>query len=106
MNPMDLFKNLQNMQQRITEAQSQLKELSVTGTAGGDLVRVTMRGDFSVEKVHIDPEVLDPQDPQMTEDLVLAAVTDAQYKAKEAIQEHMGEITGGMNLPPDMFNMA
>ncbi len=106
MNPMDLMKNLQNMQAKMAEAQSQLTSITVEGSAGGDMVKVTMRGDFSVAAVKMSPDILDPADPEMAEDLVLAAMTDAQFKVKEALQAQMSEITGGMNLPPDLFNLG
>ncbi|MFW5802158.1 MAG: YbaB/EbfC family nucleoid-associated protein [Spirochaeta sp.] len=106
MNPMDLFKNLSQLQSKMGEAQEQLKTISVQGTAGGDLVKITMNGEFTVLKVEISPEVIDPNDPGMVQDLVLAAATDAQHKVKEAIREQMSSVTGGLNLPPDLFNMG
>ncbi|AFG38885.1 YbaB/EbfC family nucleoid-associated protein [Spirochaeta africana] len=106
MNPMDLFKNLSSLQSKMGEAQEQLKHISVTGTAGGDMVRITMNGEFTVLKVEISPDVIDPNDPELIQDLVLAAATDAQHKAKEVIREQMSSLTGGMNLPPDLFNMG
>ncbi len=106
MNPMDLFKNLSQLQSKMGEAQEQLKTISVQGTAGGDLVKITMNGEFTVLKVEISPEVIDPNDPGMVQDLVLAAATDAQHKVKEAIREQMSSVTGGLNLPADLFNMG
>lgn len=106
MNPMEMFKNLSNLQSKMGEAQQQLKSITVTGTAGGDMVRISMNGEFLVLKVEISPDVIDPNDPEMIQDLVLAAATDAQHKVREAIQERMSSMTGGMNLPPDLFNMG
>ena len=100
MNPMDLFKNLQELQSQFGDMQEKMKRISVTGTAGGGMVRVTLNGQMNVTDVQIDREVVDPEDVKMLEDLILAAFTDASAKLKEKMQEEMSDITGGMNLPP------
>jgi len=103
MNPMDMIRNLQQMQSRMTEAQAKVRELSATGTAGGDMVRVTMTGDFAVTQVEVSPEAVDPNDVEMLQDLILAAVSDAVFKIKELVQQEMSSVTGGLNLPPELF---
>lgn len=103
---MDLFKNISQLQSKMGEAQEQLKGLQMQGSAGGGMVHITMNGEFAVLKVEISPEVLDPNDPEMVQDLVLAAATDAQQKVKEAIREQMSSMTGGLDIPPDLFNMS
>jgi hypothetical protein len=100
MNPMDLFKNLQNLQSQFSEMQEKLKAITVTGSSGGDMVRVEMNGQFEVLDLSISPEVVDPNDVNMLQDLVKAALTDAQAKVKEKMQQEMSELTGGMDLPP------
>jgi DNA-binding YbaB/EbfC family protein len=100
---MDMMKNLQQLQSRMNEAQSRVKGLSATGSAGGDMVRVTMTGDFAVTGVQISPEAVDPDDIEMLQDLVLAAVSDAVFKVKEMVQQEMSSVAGGMNLPPELF---
>lgn len=100
MNPMDLFKNLQELQSQFGDMQEKMKRISVTGTSGGGMVRVTLNGQMNVTDVQIDREVVDPEDVKMLEDLILAAFTDASAKLKEKMQEEMSDITGGMNLPP------
>ena len=100
MNPMDLFKNLQNLQSQFSEMQEKMKAITVTGTSGGDMVRVEMNGQFDVLDLSISPEVVDPQEVGMLQDLIKAAYTDAQSKVKEQMQQQMSELTGGMDLPP------
>lgn len=102
---MDLFKNLQNLQSRMGEMQERLQEVTVTGTAGGDMVRIEMNGQMQVLQVTISPEVVDPSDVGMLQDLVLAAYTDAFAKIKEKLREEMSSLTGGMDLPPGMMGM-
>lgn len=105
MNPMDMLKNLGQLQSKMGEAQEQLKKISVEGSAGGDLVKITMNGEFRIMNVWISPEIIDPSDPEMLQDLILAAAAVAQEKVKSAIQQNMASFTGGMNLPPDLFNL-
>ena len=100
MNPMDMFKNLQNLQSQFGEMQEKLKEIKVTGTSGGEMVKVEMNGQMEILSVHIEPEAVDPSDVKMLEDLMLAALHNASSKVKEKLQEEAGNLTGGMNLPP------
>ncbi len=100
MNPMDLFKNLQNLQSQFSDMQEKLKEITVTGSSGGDMVRVEMNGQFDVLDLSISPDVVDPNDVGMLQDLIKAAFTDAQSKVKEQMQQQMSDLTGGMDLPP------
>ena len=106
MNPMDILKNVQQLQARMNDAQSKLKDIVVTGSAGGDMVRVELTGEFAVTSVTISPEAVDPDDLGMLEDLVLAAFSDATYKVRERIQQEMSSVTGGLNLPPGLFGQG
>lgn len=106
MNPMDILKNVQQLQSRMNEAQSKLKDITVTGSAGGDMVRVELNGEFAVTNVTISPEAVDPEDLAMLEDLVLAAFSDATHKVRERIQQEMSSVTGGLNLPPNLFGQG
>ncbi len=94
------MKNFQNIQAKLAEAQEKLKELKVTGSAGGDMVSVEMNGQLEVLNVKIGAEAVDPRDADMLQVLVRAAMQDALTKIKEAIREQMTSITGGMGLPP------
>ena len=103
MNPMDLLKNFQNIQSRVGEMQERMKLLTVTGTSGGDMVRIDINGQMEVTKVSISPEAVDPEDIGMLEDLVFAAMADASAKIKEKMKDEMSGLTGGMDLPPGLF---
>ncbi|MCU0625453.1 MAG: YbaB/EbfC family nucleoid-associated protein [Gemmatimonadaceae bacterium] len=99
---MDLFKIMQQAQQmqgKLQQMQEELGKRSVTGTAGGGLVTVEADGRGAVRRVRIEPSVVQGGDVELLEDLVAAAVTDAQQKAAELAQAEMGALTGGMNLP-------
>ena len=82
MDPMDIFKNLQNLQSQMTGVQDKMKDISAIGTSGGDMVSIEMNGAMEVVQVKISPEIVDPNDITMLEDLVLAAFTDAGTKIK------------------------
>jgi nucleoid-associated protein EbfC len=104
-NLQQLMKQAQMMQQQLADAQAELAEAEVTGTAGGGLVTVTMRGSGEVLSVKIDPKAVDPDDIETLEDLVLAALHTASDAVKELAEEKMGPLTsglgglGGMGLP-------
>ena len=98
MNPLDMFKNFQNIQSQMSEMQEKIKEIRVTGASGGGMVTVEMNGQMTVLNVHIDPEVVDPEDIGMIEDLVQAACIDASTKVKEKLQEEMSSLTGGVQI--------
>jgi len=105
MNPMDLLKNLQNMQSRVGEMQERMKSLVVTGTSGGGMVSIEINGQMGINKVKIAPEAVDPQDIEMLEDLVFAAFTDATARIREKMKEEMSRLTGGIDLPPGLFGV-
>ncbi len=104
-NLQQLMKQAQKMQQQLADAQAELAEAEVTGTAGGGLVTVTQRGNGEVVSVKIDPKAVDPDDVETLEDLVLAALHNASEAVKELTEEKMGPLTsglgglGGMGLP-------
>ncbi|GAB4363716.1 MAG: YbaB/EbfC family nucleoid-associated protein [Spirochaetales bacterium] len=102
-NPFELMKNFQSLQTKLNETQEKLKNVKVVGSAGGDLVQVEMNGRFEVLSVRIAPEVVDPQDVSMLEDLLKAAVSDALSKLKDAIRNEMSDLTGG--IPPGFFGV-
>jgi len=106
MNPMDLLKNMGQLQETMQEAQKRLKETKVTGTAGGDMVRIEMDGEFTVLSVEIAPEVIDPEDREMLQDLFRAAHNDASAKVRAALQENLSSLAGGMQIPPGLFGGA
>ena len=93
-----ILKQAQAMQENLKRAQEELAALEVTGSAGGDMVRVTMTGRHNVKRVELDPSLL-KDDKDVLEDLVAAAVNDAVRKVEQATQEKMAGVTGGMNIP-------
>ena len=100
MNPFDMMKNLQNLQGQMGDMQEKLKNITVIGSAGGDMVKVAMNGQMEVLDISISEICVDPRDVRMLEDLIKSAITDAQAKAKEKIQAEAGSLAGGLNLPP------
>lgn len=90
------MKEAQRAQQKVNEAQERLASMTVEGSAGAGLVRAEATGDGTVTKVRIDAKVVDASDVEMLEDLVTAAVSDAQRRAKELQEKEMGAAMGGM----------
>lgn len=95
-NLQQLMQQAQKMQQQLAEAQAELADTEVTGTSGGGLVTVTISGSGEVKSVKIDPKVVDPDDVETLEDLVLAAVHNANDSVRKLTEEKMGPVTGGM----------
>lgn len=96
-----LMQQAQKMQEQMKRAQEEIAQLEVTGSAGGGMVNVTMSGAHEVRRVQIDRKML-ADDPEMTEDLVAAAMNDAVNKVAQASKDKMGGATSGLNLPPGM----
>jgi DNA-binding YbaB/EbfC family protein len=96
MNIQKLMKQAQQMQEKM---QRELATLEVEAATGGGMVTVRMNGHKQLLAVKIDPEVLDPEDPEMLQDLVVAAVNEASRKVEESMQEKVGAMTGGMGIP-------
>jgi len=98
MNPFDMMKNLQQMQQTMQEMQGKITQIRADGRAGGDMVKVLMDGTFSVIGVTIDPLLLKSENAQMIQDLIVSAFGDAHAKIKEIIAREMGSAAGGMSF--------
>ena len=95
----DIMKQAQKMQKRMEDIKANLQERVVEATSGGGMVTVQMNGKIEPLSIKIDPEVIDPGDVQMLEDLVLAAVTQAIKKAQDIYQTEMNKLAGGVNIP-------
>ncbi|RYL94205.1 YbaB/EbfC family nucleoid-associated protein [Sporolactobacillus sp. THM19-2] len=95
----NMMRQVQKMQKQMAEAQEKLKDEIVEGTAGGGVVTVKANGHKQIVDVAIQPEAVDPDDVDMLQDLVLAAVNDALTKADELTAQRLGKFTKGMNLP-------
>jgi DNA-binding YbaB/EbfC family protein len=102
-----LMRLSQQLQTKMTELQQSLESTQLTASSGGGMVTVTVDGKGQVKRVQIDPTCVDPRDVEMLEDLVLAAVTEAQGKAQSAYEQEMKRATGGLplNIPglPKLF---
>ncbi len=99
-----MMKQVQQMQAEMTEAQDKLKDEIVDASAGGGMVKVKMSGDLRLLEIAIDPEAIDPEDPELLQDMVLAAVNEAIRAAQELAASRMGGIAGaggaaGLGLP-------
>ncbi|MCG8501241.1 MAG: YbaB/EbfC family nucleoid-associated protein [Firmicutes bacterium] len=94
-----MLKQAQKMQQDMAKLQEELEEKTVEASAGGGAITVIATGKKEIQEIKIDPEVVDPDDVEMLQDLVMAAVNEAIRKAEEMMSSEMGKITGGMNLP-------
>ncbi|UCD95361.1 MAG: YbaB/EbfC family nucleoid-associated protein [Candidatus Zixiibacteriota bacterium] len=95
----NMMKQFQKMQAKLEEIQAELEQTQVEGTAGGGMVRVIANGKQDILEVQIDPEVVDPEDVEMLQDLIVAAVNQARQKAQELQAERMSSLTGGLNIP-------
>jgi len=95
----EIFKQAQQMQKKMAEIQEQIAKETVQASAGGGMVQVTVTGSMEVVDVQIDASVIDPKDPAMLQDLILAASNEALKKARELKQNEMSKLTGGMNIP-------
>ena len=94
-----LLQQAQKMQQQMMEAQEELKNEEVEASAGGGMVSVTVTGDLRVKSIRIDPEAIDPDDPDMLSDMVLAAVNEGIRAAQELAEKKLGGIAGGLGGP-------
>ncbi len=107
MNMQQMMKQAQKMQRQLAEAQDELADVEVTGTAGGGMVTVTGTADGSITGVRIDGSALglDEEDTDMLQDTVLAAINETLAKAQEVTNQRIGALTGGMGMPgmPGMF---
>ena len=94
-----LLKQAQKMQRQVQEIQEDLAKAEYTGSAGGGVVKVVVDGQRQLMNLTIQPEVVDPAEVEMLEDLVLAAVSDALKQAEEAASKAMKGVTGGLGMP-------
>ena len=98
----NLMSQMQKLQEEMEKTQEALGDEEVTATSGGGMVTVVVSGDQQVRSIKIKPEAVDPDDVEMLEDLVLAAVSEALQKANALSEDRMGGLTSGMGLPPGL----
>jgi nucleoid-associated protein EbfC len=97
-----MMKQAAQLQSKMKAMQDELEHVEVEGIAGGGLVSVRMTAKMEVKAVKIDPSLIKPDDREILEDLLVAALNDARRKAEGAMQEKMQALTGGMSLPPGL----
>ncbi len=95
----NIMKQAQQMQQKMARVQEELQSREVEASAGGGMVTATVNGAQQLVALKMEPSVIDPEDVEMLQDLVLAAVNEALKKSQAMAQEEMSKITGGMNIP-------
>ena len=98
-----MMKQAQKMQVELARAQEEIKDMTFEASAGGGMVTARVNGSHQVLSVEIKPEAVDPDDVEMLQDMVVAAVNAAFAKATESREKQMAQITGGMNLPGGLF---
>ena len=99
MNMQQMMRQARKMQEQIAAAQESLSQATVDASAGGGMVKVTVNGEMQITSLKIDPEALDPEDVEMLEDMITAAVNEAVRGVAEMANRQMGAITGGLNIP-------
>jgi nucleoid-associated protein EbfC len=95
----NMMKQAQKLQSQMMKLQEELADKTVESSSGGGMVTVVANGRQQIVSIKIEDEVVDPQDVEMLQDLVLAAVNDALAKAQEMVSSEMGKLTGGLNIP-------
>ena len=95
----DLIQQAQGLQSKIAALQEELADKVVTGSSGGDMVKVEANGAQEILSITIEKELLDPADPEMLQDLIVAAVNDALKKSRELMAQEMSKLTGGLPIP-------
>ena len=94
-----MMQQAQKLQAQLAKAQEELANLTVEASSGGGAVTVVMNGQQKIQSVKISPEVVNPEDVEMLEDMVLTAVSEASAKAQEAAAQQLGGLTGGLKIP-------
>jgi len=95
----DMLQQAQRMQMELAQAQEEIRELTYTATSGGGMVEATANGDGRIESLTIQPEAIDPEDPEMLQDMILVAVNEALRGVADASESRLASVTGGLNIP-------
>jgi DNA-binding YbaB/EbfC family protein len=99
---MGMMKQAKDLQDRMQRMQEEVAALTIEGSAGGGLIKVAVNGKSEMKNIKIDPSLLKPDEAEILEDLIVAAINDARGKAERKLAEKMRELTGGLSLPPGM----
>jgi nucleoid-associated protein EbfC len=95
----NMMKQAQQLQSKMMKLQEELADKTIEATAGGGMVKAVANGKQQIVSIQIEKEVVDPDDVDMLQDLILAAINDALAKSQEMVSKEMGQLTGGMNIP-------
>lgn len=102
-NMKQMMNKVKDLQKQMTKMQDELKQRTVEVSAGGGAVKVVMSGEKEVKSIALDPDVVNPEDVEMLQDLLAAAFNEASRKVDDMMAGEMGKLTGGMGLPPGLF---
>lgn len=95
----NMLKQAQKLQSKMVKMQEEMADKTVEATAGGGMVKVVANGRQLILAIHIEKEVVDPDDVEMLQDLIIAAINDALARSQEMVSEEMSRLTGGLNVP-------
>ena len=99
MNMQEMMKQARKMQEQLAAAQESMKDVTIDASAGGGMVKATVNGDLELVSIQIDPDALDPEDVDLLQDMIVAAVNEAIRGVSEVASKQMSSITGGLNIP-------
>ena len=99
MNMQQMMKQARRMQEQLAQAQANLAETTVDASAGGGMVKVKVNGSMMLDSITIDPDAVDPEDIEMLQDMIVAAVNEGIRQMTDLASKQMGSITGGLNIP-------
>lgn len=99
MNMQEMMKQARKMREQLAQAQENMKDVTVDASAGGGMVKATVNGDLELVSIQIDPDALDPEDVDLLQDMIVAAVNEAIRGVSEVASKQMSSITGGLNIP-------
>ena len=99
MNMQQMMKQARKMQEQLAAAQDKLKDVEVSASTGGGMVKVVATGEMQIKSIEISPDACDPEDVEMLQDMILAAVNDALDSAETMAGQQMSAVTGGLNIP-------
>lgn len=99
MNMQEMMKQAHKMQEQLAQAQESMKDVTIDASAGGGMVKATVNGDLELVSIQIDPDALDPEDVDLLQDMIVAAVNEAIRGVSEVASKQMSSITGGLNIP-------
>ena len=101
-NMSQIMKQAKAMQEKMAEMQKKIEETEIEGSSGGGAIKIVMNGKHEIKKLFIDPSIINPDEKEVLEDLIIAALNDVNKKIAESTNDQLGSISGGMGLPPGL----